>query len=83
MHQSRQSFTHNFSNILESITMQVRRCNAAQINNLITYMENDTLLARKQVTLMGQRGYKKFENMWLRLAKNLNNFKPSIKTVVS
>ena len=60
-----------------------QRCNEAQTEQLIIYMENHTLFARKQIALLGPRGHEKYQLMWEKLARFLNNFGPSKKSTNS
>lgn len=58
-----------------------RRCSQEQVNLMITFMEEHTLFARKQISSLGPRGSEKFEALWHKLSTKLNDLGPAVKDV--
>ena len=58
-----------------------RRSAKAQVGELISYMEDHVLFCRKQIPKLGPKGREKYNYMWRKLARYLNNLGPAIKTI--
>lgn len=53
----------------------------AQMETLISYMEEHTLFARRQIPKLGPQGHVKFQTMWMELATVLNDVGPCVTDV--